>query len=114
VGLRLAPFGLFQGTHDSNPVTHWSYFCRQLRPFNLAYVHLIEPREDLFKSPEDKIQILNARAAKSGTELADWLSLATFRRELGSTVMFSAGAFNADNPFETVENGETDAIVYGR
>jgi hypothetical protein len=113
----LAPFGLFQGTHDSNPVPHWSYLCRQLRPLNLAYVHIIEPREDLFKTPEEKIQILNERAAKSGTDVKDWMSLASFRRELGGeggTVLLSAGVYNADNPFDPVEKGEVDATVYGR
>jgi 2,4-dienoyl-CoA reductase-like NADH-dependent reductase (Old Yellow Enzyme family) len=117
VGLRLAPFGLFQGTHDSNPVIHWSYLCRQLRPINLAYVHIIEPREDLFKSVEEKIQIINERAKNSGTSVEDWMSLKSFRRELGGeggTVLFSAGGYNFDNPFEIVENGEVDAVVYGR
>lgn len=83
----------------------------------MAYVHILEPREDLFKSPEEKIVILNERAAKSGTAVEDWMSLKAFRRELGGeggTVMFSAGGYNFDNPFETVEKGEADAIVYGR
>ena|SRR5579862_208761 len=113
----MAPFGHFQGTYDSNPVVHWSYYCRQLRTFGLAYVHIIEPREDLFASPEEKIKILNERAKNSGTAVEDWMSLKAFRRELGGeggTVMFSAGGYNSENPFETVEKGETDAIVYGR
>ena len=113
----MSPFGLFQGTHDSNPVAHWSYFCKQLRPLGLAYVHIIEPREDLFKSTEEKIRILNERAEKSGTNVVDWMSLNAFRKELGGeggTVVFSAGAYNLDNPFEIVESGEADAVVYGR
>jgi len=45
------------------------------------------------------------------------MSLKSFRRELGGeggTVLFSAGGYNFDNPFEIVENGEVDAVVYGR
>jgi 2,4-dienoyl-CoA reductase-like NADH-dependent reductase (Old Yellow Enzyme family) len=80
-------------------------------------VHIIEPREDLFKSPEEKIKILTERAAKSGTALEDWMSLSSFRRALGGeggTVLFSAGVYNLDNPFEPVEKGDCDATVYGR
>jgi 2,4-dienoyl-CoA reductase-like NADH-dependent reductase (Old Yellow Enzyme family) len=98
-------------------VTHWSYVCRQLHPIGLAYVHIIEPREDLFGSFEEKIKILKERAKNSDTAVEDWMSLKAYRRELGGeggTVMFSAGGYNFDNPFETIEKGETDAIVYGR
>ena len=45
------------------------------------------------------------------------MSLASFRRALGGeggTVLFSAGVYNLDNPFEPVENGDVDACVYGR
>jgi 2,4-dienoyl-CoA reductase-like NADH-dependent reductase (Old Yellow Enzyme family) len=45
------------------------------------------------------------------------MTLASFRRELGGpegTVLFSAGGYNFDNPFDTVEKGEVDAVVYGR
>ena len=78
---------------------------------------MIEPREDLVKSEAEKIEILNERAKKSGTDIKDWLSLTSFRRELGGqggTVLFSAGAYNLDNPFEIVEKGDVDAVVYGR
>ena len=78
---------------------------------------MIEPREDLFKSEEEKIKILYERAKKSGTDIKDWMSLASFRRELGGqggTVLLSAGAYNFDNPFEIVEKGDVDAVVYGR
>jgi hypothetical protein len=78
---------------------------------------MIEPREDLFKSVEEKIEINKEKANKSGTAIEDWESLRSFRRELGGvggTVLFSAGAYNFENPFESVERGEVDAVVYGR
>ena len=78
---------------------------------------MIEPREDLFKSVEEKVEFNREKAKKSGTAIEDWESLRSFRRELGGkggTVLFSAGAYNFENPFETVENGEADAVVYGR
>ena len=78
---------------------------------------MIEPREDLVKSENEKIEILRSKAKKSGTDIKHWMSLASFRRELGGQdgmVMFSAGAYNFDNPFQIVENGDADAVVYGR
>jgi hypothetical protein len=78
---------------------------------------MIEPREDLFKSVEEKVEFNREKAKKSGTAIEDWESLRSFRRELGGeggTVLFSAGAYNFENPFETVENGDADAVVYGR
>lgn len=78
---------------------------------------MIEPREDLFKSVEEKVEINKEKAKKSGTAIEDWESLRSFRRELGGeggTVLFSAGAYNSENPFETVERGDVDAVVYGR
>jgi len=117
VGIRLSPFGLFKGTEDSNPVIHWSWLCRQLRTLQLAYVHIIEPREDTFISEEEKLKYLQGRAEKSGTVLQDWTTLRVFRRELGGemgTVMVSAGGYDLDNPFEVVESGDADAVAYGR
>ena len=78
---------------------------------------MIKPRKDLSKSVEEKIQINKDKAKKSGTAIEDWESLWSFHRELGGeggTVLFSAGAYNSENPFEIVENGGMDAIVYGR
>lgn len=78
---------------------------------------MIEPREDLFKSPEEKVKINQERANRTGTIYEDWTSLAAFRKALGGvggTVLFSAGAYNADNPFDIIENGGADAVVYGR
>ena len=71
----------------------------------------------MFKSVEEKIEINKEKARKSGTAIEDWESLRSFRRELGGeggTVLFSAGAYNFENPFETVEKREADAVVYGR
>lgn len=78
---------------------------------------MIEPREDLFKSPEEKVKVNQERAKVTGTNYEDWTSLASFRKALGGvggTVLFSAGGYNAENPYDIVENGGADAVVYGR
>lgn len=44
VGLRLAPFGTFLDMSDSNESELYDYILPGLNKFNLAYVHVCEPR----------------------------------------------------------------------
>jgi hypothetical protein len=78
---------------------------------------MVEPRSDFVKSIEEKIDDLLQRAEHARTTPDDWISLTSFRQELGGkegTVLLSAGAYNSDNPFEIVQRGDVDAVVYGR
>ena len=96
---------------------HWSWLCRQLHQLNLAYVHIIEPREDTFRSPAEKMEYLERRAKGSVDVVEDWTTLRRFRQELGGeggTVMVSAGGYDLDDPFAVVEKGDADAVAYGR
>lgn len=43
VGIRLSPSGTNFGLRNDKPVETFEYFIAQLNPFNLAYIHLIEP-----------------------------------------------------------------------
>ncbi|ORY90364.1 hypothetical protein BCR43DRAFT_464278 [Syncephalastrum racemosum] len=47
--IRLSPFGGFQDMEDATPYDTWTYFTKQLQEKqpNLAYLHYVEPREDL-------------------------------------------------------------------
>jgi len=88
-----------------------------LHQLKLAYVHIIEPREDALISTDEKMKYIHRRAKESDSLVDDWTSLSSFRRELGGeggTVLVSVGGYNLDNPFEIVENGDADAIAYGR
>jgi len=63
------------------------------------------------------MKYLRGRAKEGDNVVEDWTTLREFRRELGGeggTVMFSAGGYNLDDPFEVVENGDADAVAYGR
>jgi N-ethylmaleimide reductase len=48
VGVRLSPLGSNQGMHDSAPQTTFEYAASALRPFGLAYLHVIETRSEAF------------------------------------------------------------------
>jgi N-ethylmaleimide reductase len=51
VGVRLSPLGSNQGMHDSAPESTFQYVAAALRPFGLAYLHVIEARIDGFDWP---------------------------------------------------------------
>lgn len=42
IGVRLSPTNPFQGMSDSDPVTHFTSFAKQLNRFRLAYLHVVE------------------------------------------------------------------------
>ena len=42
--VRLSPFSDFQGMRMADPIPQFTHLISQLRPFNLSYLHLIEPR----------------------------------------------------------------------
>lgn len=45
VGIKLSPSNTFYGMKDSDPKATFSYVIKKLIPFNLAYIHLMEPNE---------------------------------------------------------------------
>ncbi|KAL0482501.1 12-oxophytodienoate reductase [Acrasis kona] len=119
VGIRFSPFGFFQDAKDSDPVSHFEYVCEMIEPKQLAYVHILEPRSDLVVSNEDeKMNILKEAAQKRGVtdllKIQDEISLKPFKRVLKNTPLLSAGSYNLNNPFEPVEKGDVDGVVYGR
>jgi N-ethylmaleimide reductase len=48
VGVRLSPLGSIHGMHDSAPQTTFQYAASALRPFGLAYLHVVEKRDEAF------------------------------------------------------------------
>ncbi|NCV95074.1 MAG: alkene reductase, partial [Burkholderiaceae bacterium] len=44
VGIRLSPYGTFNDIADSDPKGLFAHLINALNPFNLSYLHLIEPR----------------------------------------------------------------------
>jgi NADPH2 dehydrogenase len=44
VGIRLSPWSTFQGMGMKNPIPQFSFIVKELKKFDLAYLHLVESR----------------------------------------------------------------------
>ncbi|KAJ5574378.1 uncharacterized protein N7459_008805 [Penicillium hispanicum] len=47
-GIRFSPFSSFQGMKMEDPLPQFTHLAQALRPFKLAYAHLVEPRASGF------------------------------------------------------------------
>lgn len=98
VGVRLSPSGSFNSMSDSDPVATFSYAAEALNQFNLAYLHIVEPRAD------DNYVV--------GTSAA---SLTTgYFRSIFKGTLIAAGGFDRETGNAALANGEADLIAYGR
>ena len=98
VGGRIAPSGTFNGMADSNPRALFRYVAERLNDFELAYLHVIEPR---IKGGE---LIAKGQGPVAAQELSK-----VFR---GSII--AAGGFEPDTAEATVANGDASLIAFGR
>jgi N-ethylmaleimide reductase len=98
VGVRIAPSGTFNGMADSDPRALFHHIAECLNDFNLAYLHVIEPR----------IEGGELIAEGQGPIAAQELSK-VFR---GSII--AAGGFEPDTAEATVANGDASMIAFGR
>ena len=98
VAVRLGPGGTWNGISDSDPVTLFSYVAEQLNQFDLAYLHLIEPRVggSITTHPE------------KGTAAAQQL------RPIFKGKLISAGGFEPETAETAIEEGLVDAVAFGR
>lgn len=97
VGIRLSPTGTFNDMSDSNPEALFSYVVNALNRFNLAYLHLVEPRWD---NPETR-----DKSKDLGTH---------FFRSIYKGILVSAGGYNRETGNAVLEAGDADLIAYGR
>lgn len=105
VGIRLSPSGAFNSMSDSNPRALFSYAVEALNRFDLAYLHLVEPRAD-------------ASALKSWTENAsdpsgEQLAARYFRSIFRGTII-SAGGYDQAAANQAIAQGDADLIAFGR
>lgn len=56
--IRLSPYSDFQDMGDETPVDTWTYFTKQLQEKHpdLAYLHFVEPRDDLMPRLDEDIE----------------------------------------------------------
>ena len=96
--VRLAPGGLWNGMSDSNPQELFTEVVRKLNSFNLAYLHIIEPRV------QGNILVGEDNGAVASEQL----------RKVFNGKIIAAGGFEADSAEATVTDGIADAIAFGR
>ncbi|KAI9352551.1 oxo-phytodienoic acid reductase [Zopfochytrium polystomum] len=99
-GIRLSPYGTFQGMGDSNPVATWCALLERLNPLGIAFVHLVEPRIaggwDAAVAPDEEA-----------------VNLRPFRQAYKGTLIV-AGGLTAESAEAKVKAGEADVAAFGR
>lgn len=100
VGVRLSPWGTFNGVTDSDVNVLFTHALRVLAPLKLAYLHLVEPRvngnqDTAQRDDERAIPALRAAAGYDGP-------------------IISAGGYTRERAIAAVREGRADAVAFGR
>jgi N-ethylmaleimide reductase len=98
VAVRIGPSGSWNGMSDSNPEALFSYVAERLNEFDLAYLHIIEPRV------KGNVVIREGQAPVAAQKL----------RKIFKGKILAAGGFEPDTAVEIVEKGDADAVTFGR
>lgn len=105
VGLRLSPSGSFGSMSDSNLNALFDYVVDALNRFNLAYLHLVEPRITT--------EALNRWKKTNDSNDKEELTSGHFRSIFRGTII-SAGGYDRELGNATIAAGDADLIAYGR
>jgi N-ethylmaleimide reductase len=98
-GVRLSPFGVFNGVSDPDPGGVFATAIKGLDTLGIAYLHVIKPEVS-----GDR----NARAAASGVDVPRFC-----REHFGGTLMV-AGGYDGETGEDALRRGEADLIGFGR
>jgi N-ethylmaleimide reductase len=98
VGVRLSPTNPFGTMFDSDPEALFNYVVSELNLFNLAYLHIVEPRIQGHEIIEDDGNGLGARH---------------FRSIYHGTII-TAGGYTRETGEAILEQGDADLVAYGR
>lgn len=100
-GIRLSPWAHFQGMRMGDPIPQFSYLIQQLRDYNLAYLHLVEPRVSGVMDRDPENETLDFALQSWGKDKP----------------VLVAGGFNTERAIEAVEEKYHEhpvAVVFGR
>lgn len=98
VGVRISPSGKYGTMSDSNPAETFGYFVTQLNRFNLAYLHIIEPRIRGYLDLEENVPPVASEMLRK-----------TFKGPI-----IAAGGFNKDSAEAILQAGHADLVAFGR
>lgn len=99
---------------DNDPVETFSYVVAEVEKWGLAYVCLTQPRTDMILGEDKKWEALRAAVGGKMRIKPEEISLRPFTALLKRTPVFASGNYDGENCFEEVENGELDAVTFGR
>ena len=100
VGVRLSPWGTFNGMFDHRTEALFTHAIAELSRRRLAYLHLIEPR-------------VNGDDDATGRDPTAAGATATFRQLFDGPVI-AAGGFSPATAEAAIAKGRADAIAFGR
>ena len=100
VGIRISPNGTFNEMGDSDPEGLFAYLAEELNHFDLAYLHVVEPRI----SGSDHI---------AGGETLKPVASAQLR-EIYKGKILAAGGFDGESAKAMLDEGAADLIAFGR
>ena len=98
-GVRLSPFGVFNGVRDPDPAGLFAKAIQGLDRMRLAYLHVINP------------EVSGDRAVKGD---AAEVNVAAFCREHFRGCLMVAGGYDRDSAEQALRRGEADLIGFGR
>jgi len=100
IGVRLSPYGSFNDMGDSDPITLFNAVIQKLNGYQLAYVHMIEPRSTSAGGNDQ----VNAEAPVTSE---------IFRAAYQGKFI-SAGGYDQAMGEAVLDAGLADAVAYGR
>lgn len=95
VGLRISPSSTFNDMSDSNPEAHFGYFVEQLNPYNLAYLHVLEPSESDLRHGGKPVPSSYFRPLYKGAFMVNW-------------------DYDLQKGNEVIASGNADLVSYGK
>ncbi|MGA0603472.1 alkene reductase [Caulobacter sp. KR2-114] len=98
VGVRIGPDGRWNDMSDSEPNALFSYVAEQLNRFDLAYLHIVEPRV------EGNVVVTEGQAPIAAEQL----------RKIFKGRIISAGGFEPETAEAVVAKGDADLVAFGR
>jgi N-ethylmaleimide reductase len=98
VAVRIAPSGSWNGVSDSSPQALFTHVAEQLNRFGLAYLHIVEPRV------KGNIVLVEGQAPVAAEQL----------RRIFKGKIVSAGGYEPATAEEIVDQGDADAVAFGR
>ncbi|WP_321932168.1 alkene reductase [Paraburkholderia guartelaensis] len=98
VALRLSPSGTYGTMSDSDPHATFGYVAERLNRYDLAYVHIIEPRIR---------GIVEQETSESDVTSKD-------SRRIYTGTIIAAGGFTGESAEQIVVDGHADLVAFGR